>query len=67
MRNSNARNFIFNCANLLYYKCHKMNFKLGSSYIDSLNWKKKPTVNPKNDDGKYFQYATTIALNHDKM
>ena len=27
-------NFIFACVNLLYYKCHKINFKRGGSYID---------------------------------
>ena len=28
-------NFIFDCANLLYCKCPKINFKLCGSYIDS--------------------------------
>ena len=28
-------NFIFDCVNLLYYNCHKINFKSGGSYIDS--------------------------------
>ena len=27
--------FILDCANLLYYKCHKINFKRGESYINS--------------------------------
>ena len=27
--------FIFDCVYLLYYKCHKTNFKRGGSYIDS--------------------------------
>ena len=27
--------FIFDCVHLLYYKCHKINFKRGGSYIDS--------------------------------
>ena len=30
--------FIFNCVYLLYYKCYKINFKLGGSYIDSPDW-----------------------------
>ena len=30
--------FIFDCVNLLYYKCHKINFKCGMSYIDSPDW-----------------------------
>ena len=28
-------NFIFNSVQQLYYKCHKINFKRGGSYIDS--------------------------------
>ena len=27
--------FIFDCVNLMYYKCHKINFNRGGSYIDS--------------------------------
>ena len=27
--------FIFDCVNLLVYECHKTNFKLGGSHIDS--------------------------------
>ena len=35
---------------ILYYKCHKMNFKQGRSYIDSPDWikNKKATMNPIN-------------------
>ena len=42
--------FIFNGVNLLYYKCHKINFKRGGSYIDSPDWikMKKVMINPKN-------------------
>ena len=41
--------FIFDCVNLLYYKCHKINIKHGGSYIDSPGWikKKKTVINPK--------------------
>ena len=36
------------------------------SYIDSLAWmKNKATVNPINDDDRCFQYAATVALNHE--
>ena len=40
--------FIFDSVKLLYYKCHKINFKRGG-YIDSPDWikKKKATINPK--------------------
>ena len=42
--------FIFDGVNLLYYKCHKINFKHGGSYIDSPDWikKKKARIKPKN-------------------
>ena len=33
--------FIFDCVHLLYYKCHKINFKRGGSYIDYLDSMKK--------------------------
>ena len=49
--------FMFYCAYLLYYKCHKINSNGGRSYIDSADWiknKKKTTVNLVNDGDKYF-------------
>ena len=54
---------------MLYYKCHKINFKCGGSYIDFLEWikKKKATINPKNTDKKCFQYAATAALNYEEI
>ena len=30
--------FIFDSVQLMYYKCHKVNFKRSSSYIDSPDW-----------------------------
>ena len=33
--------FVFDYVHLLYYKCHKINFNHGRSYIDSLDWTKK--------------------------
>ena len=34
--------FIFNCVNLSYYKCHKINFKHSGLYISSyIDWMKK--------------------------
>ena len=40
--------FIFDSIQLLYYKCHKVIFKRGGSYIDSPDGikKKKVTLNP---------------------
>ena len=34
-------NFIFDSVQLMYYKCHKVNFKRGGSYIGSPDWIKK--------------------------
>ena len=49
--------FIFDSVQLIHYKCHKVNFKWGGSYINSPDWikKKKATINPKNTDDKCFQ------------
>ena len=44
----------------MYYKCHKVNFRHGGSYIDSLNWIKKKKVT--ND--KRFQHTATVSLNY---
>ena len=48
--------FIFDSVQLMYYKCHNVNFKRNGSYIDSPDSikKKKPTINPKTDDDKCF-------------
>ena len=66
MRGSDS---ILNSVQLLYCKCHKINFKRGGSYIDSPDWikKKKAAINPKNEDYKLFQYAPTVALNHEEI
>ena len=58
--------FVFDSVDLLYYKFHKISLNRGRSYIDSAKWlkNKKTTINPKNDDDKYLQYAATVALNH---
>ena len=62
-------NFIFDSVQLMYYKCHKVNFKRGGSDIDSLDWikEKKATINLKNADDKCFQYAVTVTLNYEEI
>ena len=30
--------FIFDSVQLMHYKCHEVNFKLGASYIESQDW-----------------------------
>ena len=57
----------FDSVQLMYYKCHKVNFRRGSSYVASPDWIKKAKINPKNEDEKCFQYATTVALNHEEI
>ena len=52
----------------MYYKLHKISLNRGGSYKDSPNWlkNKKATINPKNNDDKWFQYAVAVALNHEQ-
>ena len=61
--------FVFDSVQVLYYNCHKVNFKRGGSYIDSPDWIKniKATINPKHEDDKYFQYAATVALKYEEI
>ena len=54
----------------MYYKSHKINQIHGGSYTDSPDWikNKKVTKNPINKkDNKCFQYAITVALNHEEI
>ena len=62
--------FIFDYVHLLYYKCHEINPNRGGSYINSPDWikNKKATINPiKGTDNECFQYAVTVALNHEEI
>ena len=61
--------YIFDSVRFMYYKCHKVNFRCGGSYIDSPGSikKKTATVNPKNEDNKCFQYVVTVALNYEEI
>ena len=54
---------------MMYYKCHKVNFRPSGSYIDSPDWikKRKATINPENADEKCFQYVVTVALNQEEF
>ena len=55
--------FIFDCVNLLYYKCHKICPNGDGLCIDSQDWIKniEVMINPVNDVDKCFQYPATIA------
>ena len=61
--------FIFDCVYLLYCKCHKINPNWGGSYKDFPDCikSKKASINPINNDDKYFQYAASFALNHKEI
>ena len=54
----------------MYYNLNKVSLSRGGSYIDSPKWLKnrKATINPQNKkDDKRFQYAVTVALNHEQI
>ena len=63
--------FVFESVDFLYYSLHKTNIKRnGGSYIKSPEWlrNKSATINLKNkDDNNCFEYAITIALNHQNI
>ena len=62
-------NFVFDSVQLLYYKCHRINFRHGGLYTDSPNWikRKKATINLKNKDDECLQYAVRVALNYEEI
>ena len=64
-----GNDFIFDSVQKMYYKCHKLNFRRGGSYIDYPDQikKKKPTINPKNKDDKFLQYAVMVALYYEEI
>ena len=69
-RSMRGSEFVFDSVDLLYYKIHKTNVNRGESFIDSLEWlrNKQATINPiSKNDGKCFQYAVTVALNHEQI
>ena len=61
--------FIFDSIDAFYYDLNKVSLSRGRSYKDSAEWlkDKKATINPKNNDGKCFQYPLTVAFNHEQI
>ena len=62
--------FVFSYIHLLYYKYHKTNLNRDGSYVGSPDWikNKKAIINPINKKyNKSFQYAVTVALNHEEI
>ena len=62
-----GKDFIFNGDNFHSYKCHKISFKRGGSYIDSLDWIKKATKNQKNCNDTCFPYAAMVTINREEI
>ena len=59
--------FVFDSIDGIYYKYHRINVNRDRLYLNAPDWKKqnkKVTINPKNNDDNYFQYAVTVTLNH---
>ena len=61
--------FVFDSVDLLYYNLRKISPNRGGSYIHSPKWlkNKKATINPKNNDDKFFQYTVTVAFNYEQI
>ena len=62
--------FVYDSVGVLYYNFNKVSLSRGGSYIDSPEWvkNKRATINPKNKkDDRCFQYAITVALNHEQI
>ena len=64
-----GKEFVFDNVDLLNHDLHKIRLNRDGSYIESPEWlrNKKATINPKNYDGKCFQYALTFALNYEQI
>ena len=64
-----GRYLFYNGVDLLYYKLHEISLNRGGLYVDSPKWLKykKAIINLKNNDGKCFQYALTVALNYQSI
>ena len=65
----NDRNVTFDHVDGLYYKNNKISFRRVGSCLGSPEQLKteKATINPQKSDEKVFQYAITVALNHEKL
>ena len=68
--NNRGSEFIHENVGLLHYIFQKISLKRGKSYIKSSKWlkNKRATISPKNkNDDNCFQYAKTVALNHQNI
>ena len=53
----------------MYYHLNRTRLSRSGSYVDPPEWlkNKKATINPKNNDDKYFQHAVAVTLNHKQI
>ena len=53
----------------MHYNLNKISPVRGGTCIDTPGYlkNKKETINPKNNDGKCFQYSIAVALNHEQI
>ena len=64
------KQFFLKSVDLFYYSLHKTRLRRGKSYIESPEWlrNKRAAINRQNkDDNNCFQYAITVALNHQNI
>ena len=68
-RKMDGRGFSFNYERKLTIQCVKVNEPIGSSYIKSSDWLrwKHAKINPKNINGRCFQYAFTPSQHHEEI
>ena len=62
--------FVYDSVDVLYYNLNKVSLSRGGSNIDSPKRlkNKRATINPQNKkDDRCFQYAVTVALNHEQI
>ena len=61
--------FIFVSVDVLYYNLDELSLNRGGSYRDFPKRlkNKKSTINRKNNNDKFFQYAVDVALSHKQI
>ena len=62
--------FVYDSVDVLHYNLNKVSLSRDGSYINSPKWVKNKgaTINPQNKkDDRCFQYAVTVALNHEQI
>ena len=68
-RKTKGSDFVFDSVHLLLYKLDKISLNRGGPYIDSPERlkNKKATINLKDKNNKWFQYALTVALKNQNI